>query len=58
TGDWWHDTQKKLSRQANLVPLIVSSDETHLTNVSGVKKAWQVYMTIANLDATVRSRWY
>ncbi|KAI5777561.1 hypothetical protein EDC01DRAFT_778765 [Geopyxis carbonaria] len=58
TGDWWHDTQKKRPRQATLVPLIFSSDETHLTNFSGGKKAWPVYMTIGNLDATVRSRWY
>ncbi|KAI5776111.1 hypothetical protein EDC01DRAFT_780046 [Geopyxis carbonaria] len=58
TGDWWHDTQKKLPRQATLVPLIFSSDETHLTNFSGGRKAWPVYMTIGNLDATVRSRWY
>ncbi|KAI5777109.1 hypothetical protein EDC01DRAFT_624450, partial [Geopyxis carbonaria] len=57
-GDCWHDTQKKLPRQATLVPLIFSSDETHLTNFSGGKKAWPVYMTIGNLDATVQSRWY
>ncbi|KAI5777456.1 hypothetical protein EDC01DRAFT_781312 [Geopyxis carbonaria] len=53
TGDWWHDTQKKLPRQAALVPLIFSSDETHLTNFSGGKNAWPVYMTMGNLNATV-----
>ncbi|KAI5777382.1 hypothetical protein EDC01DRAFT_624178, partial [Geopyxis carbonaria] len=49
------DTQKKLPRQATLVPLIFSSDETHLTNFSRGKKAWTVYMTIENFNATVRS---
>ncbi|KAI5789104.1 hypothetical protein EDC01DRAFT_616861, partial [Geopyxis carbonaria] len=39
-------------RQVTLVPLIFSSDETHLTNFSGGKKEWPVYMTIGNLDAT------
>ncbi|KAI5776488.1 hypothetical protein EDC01DRAFT_636729 [Geopyxis carbonaria] len=46
TGDWWHDTQKKLPRQATLVPLIFSSDETHLTNFSGGKKAWPVLVAL------------
>jgi hypothetical protein len=35
TGDWWWEIQQKLPVGATVVPLIVSSDETHLTNFSG-----------------------
>jgi hypothetical protein len=34
--------------------MIFMSDATHLTNFSGDKKAWPVYMTIGNLSTTVR----
>ncbi|KAF8533694.1 hypothetical protein BDD12DRAFT_759600, partial [Trichophaea hybrida] len=34
-----------------LVPIIFMSDATHLTNLSGDKKAWPMYMTIGNLSA-------
>jgi len=30
------------------MPIIFDSDATHLTNFSGDKKAWSVYMTIGN----------
>jgi len=30
------------------------SDATHLTNFSGDKKVWPVYMTIGNLSASAR----
>jgi len=32
-----------------VVPIIGLSDQTHLTNFSGDKKAWLVYMTISNI---------
>jgi len=32
------------------------SDQTHLTNFSGDKKAWPVYITIGNLPSTKRNR--
>jgi hypothetical protein len=37
-----------------LVPVIVMSDATHLTNFSGDKKAWPVYMTIGNIKRSHR----
>ena len=36
------------------MPLILFSDATHLTNFSGDKKAWPIYMTIGNLSAVAR----
>jgi len=32
------------------------SDQTNLTNFSGDKKVWPVYMTIGNLSSTIRNR--
>ena len=32
------------------------SDQTNLTNISGNKKAWPVYMTIGNLPSTIPHR--
>ena len=39
-----------------MVPIILTSDETHLTNFSGDKKAWPIYLTIENLPLTIRSK--
>jgi len=38
-----------------VVPIIGLSDQTHLTNFSGDKKAWPVYMTIGNILSRRRS---
>jgi len=34
-----------------LVPLIIMSDGTHLSNFAGDKKEWPAYMTIGNLSS-------
>jgi len=39
-----------------VVPIIGMADQTNLTNFSGDKKAWPVYMTIGNLPSTIRNR--
>jgi hypothetical protein len=49
TGDWWWDSQEQLPQGATIVPLIFASDKTHLTNLSGDKQAWPLYMTIGNI---------
>ena len=56
TGDWWWETQGKLLPGATIIPIICSSDETHLTNFSGDQKAWPLYLTIGNLDSVVRNK--
>jgi len=38
-----------------VVPIIGLSDQTHLTNFSGDKKAWPVYMTIGNILSETRN---
>jgi len=37
-----------------VISIIFMSDATHLTNFSGDRKAWPVYMTIGNLSALAR----
>ena len=39
-----------------VVPIIEMSDQTNLTNFSGDKKAWPVYITIGNLPSTRHNR--
>jgi len=38
-----------------MVPIIGLSDQTHLTNFSGDKKAWPLYMTMGNILSRTRS---
>ena len=33
-----------------MVPLLLASDKTHLTNFSGDKAAWLIYMSIGNIS--------
>lgn len=41
---------------ATVVPVIVASDKTHLTNHMGSKEAWPVYLTTSNIPKDVRKR--
>ncbi|KAI5987191.1 hypothetical protein EDD15DRAFT_2174021 [Pisolithus albus] len=54
TGDWWWDVQAKLPDGAVVAPIILSSDKTTLSQFSGDKKAWPVYLTIGNISKDVR----
>jgi hypothetical protein len=38
------------------VPIILTSDETHLTNFSGDKKAWPIYLTLGNFKSAFRNK--
>lgn len=48
--------QDLLPEGATLVPIICFSDETHLTNFSGDKKIWPIYMTIGNIRSATRNK--
>ncbi|KAJ7061359.1 hypothetical protein C8F01DRAFT_1288953 [Mycena amicta] len=54
TGDWWWQTQGKLKTGATVSPLIISSDKTQLSQFSGDKSAWPVYLTIGNISKEIR----
>ena len=46
--------QKLLPGGATIAPVIIASDKTHLSNFSGDKSAWPVYLTIGNIDKSTR----
>src|SRR5215213_4014120 len=56
TGDHWWREQRTLRVGGTLLPIILSSDATHLTNFSGDKKAWPIYLTLGNLDSRYRNK--
>ncbi|KAG8710887.1 hypothetical protein FRC11_004010 [Ceratobasidium sp. 423] len=56
TADWWNEIQKKLPPGATVIPIIISSDATQLTNFSGGKSAWPVYITIGNIPKGIRTK--
>jgi hypothetical protein len=54
TADWWWETQDKLPTDATIIPLLLASDKTVLTQHHGDKSAWPVYLTIGNLSNKIR----
>jgi hypothetical protein len=51
----WHvnvspRVQEGLPEGATLIPIILGSDKTRLTMLSGNKEAWPVYMSIGNIQ--------
>ncbi|KAG0641324.1 hypothetical protein HOY80DRAFT_883359, partial [Tuber brumale] len=55
-GDWWLETQDSLLDGATLVPIICSSYVMFLTNYSGDKKVWPIYLTIGNILSKTRNK--
>ncbi|QRV84442.1 hypothetical protein RhiJN_12458 [Ceratobasidium sp. AG-Ba] len=56
TADWWMKIQRQLPLGATVIPIILSSDSTQLTNFSGGKSAWPVYITIGNIPKSIRAK--
>ncbi|KAG9054398.1 hypothetical protein FS842_005248 [Serendipita sp. 407] len=54
TGEWWWDTQAKLPSGSTVIPIILGSDKTHLTQFTGDKKAWPIYMSVGNISSRAR----
>lgn len=54
SGEWWWETQDRLAEGSTVVPLILASDKTQLTEHHGDLVAWPVYLTIGNLDGETR----
>ncbi|KAG0125070.1 hypothetical protein HOY82DRAFT_493442, partial [Tuber indicum] len=55
-ADWWWETQDLVPRGGTLVPLLFTFDKTHLTNFSGDKAAWLVYMSIGKICKDLQRR--
>ncbi|QRW08902.1 plasma membrane ATPase 4 [Ceratobasidium sp. AG-Ba] len=57
TADWMWEVQGEIKDEfGTVIPIIISSDETKLTNFSGDKKAHPVYLTIGNLPKRLHRR--
>ncbi|KDR76055.1 hypothetical protein GALMADRAFT_67859, partial [Galerina marginata CBS 339.88] len=56
TGQWWHAVQSRLPYGATVAPVIIASDKTQLTNFSGGKSAYPVYLTIGNIPKALRRK--
>ncbi|KAF8430818.1 hypothetical protein BGX38DRAFT_1079218, partial [Terfezia claveryi] len=41
---------------STLVPVLLASDQTHLTNFSGDKKLWPLYKSIGNIKSTIYNK--
>ncbi|KAJ7456359.1 hypothetical protein B0H11DRAFT_1874417 [Mycena galericulata] len=52
TADWWWE--ELLPVGSTLAPIILASDKTQLTQFSGDKQAWPVYLTLGNIDKETR----
>lgn len=46
--------QRKLPTGATIAPVIITSDKTQLSNFSGDKSVWPVYLTIGNIEKSTR----
>ncbi|KAG2139896.1 hypothetical protein BD769DRAFT_1626325 [Suillus cothurnatus] len=53
TGDWSHSVQDKLLKGATVAPVIIAMDKTQLTQFSGNKTAYPVYMTLGNIPHSI-----
>ncbi|KAG9082626.1 hypothetical protein FRC06_004918, partial [Ceratobasidium sp. 370] len=57
TTNWWWRTQMHIPDQsATIVPLIISSDRTRLSMMSGGQEAYLLYLSLANHDKSVRRK--
>ncbi|QRV97139.1 DNA-dependent ATPase [Ceratobasidium sp. AG-Ba] len=54
TGREWARVQRELPEGATVVPVILASDKTHLTQHQGGKEAWPVYLSVGNLKKDTR----
>ncbi|KIM57121.1 hypothetical protein SCLCIDRAFT_96229, partial [Scleroderma citrinum Foug A] len=54
TGNWWYGIQKHLPVGASLAPVIIAMDKTQLTQFSGGKTAYPVYLTLGNIPRALR----
>ncbi|KAG8700746.1 hypothetical protein FRC09_005778 [Ceratobasidium sp. 395] len=55
TGDWWWRRQWFLrDRRGTIVPLIIATDKTSMTKLSGNRSAYPVYLTIGNISKAYR----
>ncbi|CAE6481254.1 unnamed protein product [Rhizoctonia solani] len=56
SGRWWPGIQRYLPKGALLIPCMVSTDPTKLSQISGDKRGCPVYFSIGNINKAIRNR--
>ncbi|KAF8509304.1 hypothetical protein BU17DRAFT_70477 [Hysterangium stoloniferum] len=56
TGDAWLELQTKVPPGVTVLPAILASDATHVTNFSGDGKVHPIYASSGHIDSTVRNQ--
>ncbi|KAG1756586.1 uncharacterized protein EDB91DRAFT_1233380 [Suillus paluster] len=58
TGDWWNtlSLQDRLPSGACVAPVIIATDKTQLTQFTGGKTTYPVYLTLGNLPRAIRRK--
>ncbi|CAO3638345.1 unnamed protein product [Mucor hiemalis] len=51
-SNWWLDLQQKIGQQTVIIPLMLSSDMT-LVSQNARKKTWPLYLTIGNIPKSI-----
>ncbi|EGO02638.1 hypothetical protein SERLA73DRAFT_38032, partial [Serpula lacrymans var. lacrymans S7.3] len=55
-GKWWHSVQALLPQGVSVAPVIIATDNTQLTQFSGNKSAYPVYLTLGNIPSSIRCK--
>ncbi|KAG8798922.1 hypothetical protein FRC16_006244 [Serendipita sp. 398] len=56
TADWAWDTQASLEPGSTLLAVLLGSDKAHLTEHSGDKSAWPLYLSLGNIHSSIRNK--
>ncbi|TFY51376.1 hypothetical protein EVG20_g11027 [Dentipellis fragilis] len=56
TGKWWNAVQEAIPQGHCVAPVIIASDKMQLTQFSGNKASYPVYLTLGNLPHSVRRK--
>ncbi|KIY67102.1 hypothetical protein CYLTODRAFT_454797 [Cylindrobasidium torrendii FP15055 ss-10] len=56
TAEWWWQVQDLLPEGHTLGALIISTDKTQLTDFSGSRQAYPVYLTLGNIPSSLRRK--
>ncbi|KAF5364863.1 hypothetical protein D9757_012750 [Collybiopsis confluens] len=56
TGGFWNAAQSRIPEGGTIAPIILASDKTQLTQFSGNKSAYPVYLTIGNIPKALRRK--
>ncbi|KAF9015791.1 hypothetical protein BDZ89DRAFT_911199, partial [Hymenopellis radicata] len=56
TSKWWSHIQAMLPEGRTIAPVILATDKTQLTQFSGSKQAYPVYLTLGNIPNALRRK--